>query len=316
MNIFPDPQRQSEIQFIYAKKLAYHTRMRLVALLIFGGLIVQFLFHFWSGLLFLFAGTLLSLVKGYANQPEVERAEEWNQVTPDEYQKVKQKQKELAQWDLDAFDISNPLGFTFFAGLAIFCFFAYRYFFMHNLNRYAAYWAWDALVLFLPHWFSGVKTYLKKDRLIIKINLLEEVMEMLAPPSDIQVLPMLATQPVKEKSERAPADARLMVKILNAPEHFLGLQVQIAINSVQGTDYPYLYCVLIAKAGTNFFKKDHPYLLIPPHDVILEPKTSGDVDILVVRQQTSTSSGYHTNIRAALHIVDSALIIARKLINP
>ena len=45
-----------------------------------------------------------------------------------------------------------------------------------------------------------------------------------------------------------PVDARLMLRPAREDATgFLGVQVQVALNNVQGTDYPYLYAVVLGK---------------------------------------------------------------------
>ena len=256
--LLPDPRKRGEIQFVFAKSWSYHKRLAVVFTSMLAGLVIQLLLNFWLGLFVLFIGNCFSLIKGYRSKPVVKTGtEKWNQVTPDEFNKVILKQKQLKRWDLDAFDITNWLGvltlilfgvFTLFMGVIAGS--------LANIEA-TGYVFMNAAAIFLPYWFSGTRSFLKKDRLIVKINLLQKMMVKLAAPTEIQVLPMLET-PTTDEGGLAPSDARLMIRFLNAPETFLGAQIQISINSVQGKDYPYLYCVLIAKQGSPFFEKAGP----------------------------------------------------------
>ncbi len=294
-------------------------RVALIVSCIVAGLMIQLFYSFWPGLIILAFATAISLVRGYALKIEAKSdSEKWDQVTPDEYKKVKAKQKELARWDLDAFDITNPLGGTIFVVLGIAAFLILLVLLKQPGNA-GLYWALDCLVLLAPHWVTGVKAYLKKDRLIIKIKLLEKVMEELARPSDIHVLPMLATQATKEGGRRFPTDARLMLRMIGAPAEFLGVQVQISINSVQGTDYPYLYCVLLARSEVGLFAGWRDIVKKMPdfQESILpcEPSNEQGVDIMVIRQKTTRTSGYHTKPDQAIFIVNFAVEVARQFCN-
>jgi len=179
----------------------------------------------------------------------------------------------------------------------------------------------NVAVILIPQWVTGTREYLKLDKLIIKINILQKVIELLNSPSDVQVLPMLATKET-EKGKKVPSDARLMLKLLNAPDWFMGAQVQISINNVQGVDYPYVYCVLIFKEDAKIFQKkstivDHlqdggtvsfKHIPIPTGNFIeraadrmysgtaitVETANSEGVDVLVIRQRTSKTDGYFT----------------------
>ncbi len=316
MRLFPDLARQDEIKFMFFKGLPYRMRIGLVVTGIALGLLVQLFVSFWLGWLLLALASGMSLVQGYDSTPVAKgTAEKWDQVTPDEYAKVRNKQGELRRWDLDAFDITNPLGGTFFAILLVLGVVVWLAL-LDQPGRVAEFWAWDASVMLVPHWLTGVRKYLRQDQLIIKIGLLEKVMGLLASPSDVQVLPMLATRATKE-DKRFPVDARLMLRLVGAPAGFLGIQVQIAINSVQGTDYPYLYCVLLARNEARFFAKaKQAVTAFPGFDrsgVTVEPSSEQGVDVLVVRQTTTRTSGYHTDPARAQSLVSFAVQLARKL---
>lgn len=316
MKIFPDLARQDEIKFLFAKGIPYKTRIVLIVLLLVVGLLVQLFYSFWLGLPLLALATGFSLVHGYDLTPEVKgHQEKWDQVTPDEYRKIKDKQKDLKRWDLDTFDITNKLGFAMFIISGAAAYFVASYLFSRSGNT-GTYWVWDCLVLLAPHWVTGVKRYLRQDKLIIKIELLEKVMQKLSSPSEIQVLPMMATQTTKQ-DKRFPTDARLMLRMIGAPASFMGIQVQISINTVQGTDYPYLYCVLLARGGNGFFERAEGVVKampeFKPKAITVETTSEQGVDVLVIRQTTTKNSGYKTDPKQALFIVTFTLNLARRL---
>lgn len=314
MKILPDPRRVEEIKFLFAKNITYKQRLALVVSFFVLGLVTQLLLSFWLGIILLAAATALSLIKGYSDKPVPVGEETWAQVTPDEYEKVKVKQAEHRRWDLDCFDITNKLGGFIFIVVGAVCWLVWFFLEAQGNSLAAFYWAADCVVILLPHWVSGVRTFLTRDKLIIKIDLLKHIMQLLAAPSDIQVLPMLSTQETEDKG-RIPTDARLMLRFLNAPSYFLGVQVQISINTVEGKDYPYLYCVIIAKQEAGLFKKKHDIIYsLEPDNITFEETASEGVDVLVIRQLTSKTSGYYTNTRASSAIVDTAIAVARKII--
>jgi hypothetical protein len=318
LKIFPDPERRDDIKFLFMKGIPYNMRLALIVSCMVAGLMIQLFYSFLPGLILLALATAIGLVRGYDLKIEAKNSsEKWNQVTPDEYKKVKAKQKDLARWDLDAFDITNPLGGAVFVILGIAAVLIWLVL-QRQPGHVSTYWALDCLVLLIPHWITGVKGYLKQDRLIIKIKLLEEVMGELARPSYIQVLPMLATQATQE-DRRFPTDARLMLRLIGAPAAFLGIQIQISINSVQGTDYPYLYCVLLARNEAGLFAgwRDIVNKMPEFRESILpdEPRNEEGVDILVIRQKTTQTSGYHTKPDQAISIVTFAVKVARRFCN-
>lgn len=106
-----------------------------------------------------------------------------------------------------------------------------------------------------------------------------------------------------------------MLRFLNAPDYFLGVQVQVSINTVEGTDYPYLYCVILAKSGAGLATLKTDDMDIPLQRITLENQVSGDVDVLVVRQTTSANSGYDTNELDCRRLLDTAVGLARRFIS-
>jgi len=86
----------------------------------------------------------------------------------------------------------------------------------------------------------------------------------------------------------------------------------VTANRVQGSDYPYLYCVLVARPGVRMLELLDPE---PPSNIVAEPdhKPDEDIDILVIRQRTTKTSGYHTDSAACQAIFLYALGLCREL---
>ena len=187
MKIFPDLAHQDEIKFLFIKSIPYNKRVALIICCMVAGLTVQLFFSFWLGWFLLALATAMILIQGYDLKPVAKsRSEKWDQVTPDEYTKVNGKQKDLARWDLDAFDITNPLGGTIFVILGIAALLIWLVL-LDQRGNIGNYWAWDCLVLLAPYWVTGVRRYLRQNQLLIKINMLEKIMAEFTAPSDIQV---------------------------------------------------------------------------------------------------------------------------------
>lgn len=330
MSVLPPQEKDGEIKFAVAKGLPYRPRMALVALLLTAGVALQVFWNFWPGFALLFCGLLLGMNTGYDAAPRTTGKEEWSKVTPDEYAKVRLKAEQLSNWDEDMFDITSLSGFAGLAAMAVACGVAYNL--ADGVWNFppgtAFYFGADAALVIFPLWLVGTRSYLKKDKLIIKVTLLEEIMAGLRGPSDVQVQPLLSLMST-EGGRTEPEDARLMVKLVGAPADFMGLQVQVSINSVQGKDYPYLYCVLLAKAGSGLLDGWEGLAKQPERSVFggmlgallgtgaggitYEFDRSGEVELVVVRQETTRKSGYYTPPPAARQVVDSALDLARAL---
>ncbi|HOW88653.1 MAG TPA: hypothetical protein PL037_00100 [Elusimicrobiales bacterium] len=334
MELFPPPDKSGSIKFLMAKSLPYPRRIALVAGLMAAGLGVQLAASFWAGLALLAAASLLGMAEGYDARPKTAGEAKWERVTPDEYALIRRKADRLRRWDEDLFDFSNPRGAGAFFGAcvllaALFAFLAARFALPSGFRIFAGL---DAMAVLFPLWFSGTREYLRKDGLVIKTELLERVMKRLAAPSEVQVFPMLSLAGT-EGGSSAPEDAKLLVKLVGASADFYGIQVQVAINSVRGKDFPYLYCVLAARSGSGllsgweeisakagpspassrFLSRFSSLLGLSGPGLLFERQDNKEADVLVIRQSAGKNSGYFTPEPAAVRIVETAVETAKKL---
>ncbi len=87
--------------------------------------------------------------------------------------------------------------------------------------------------------------------------------------------------------------------------------MQVNINRVKGSDYPYLYCVLVARPALKLPKQIRTDA---PSNITIETDAkAADVHVVVIRQKTTKTSGYHTNDAACRVIFQYALDRCRKL---
>ncbi len=133
-----------------------------------------------------------------------------------------------------------------------------------------------------------------------------------------------------------PVDCKLMIKFRDSDKNFMGIQVQTTLNSVQGTKYPYTYCVLIAKPEFGIREKIKQFIETPPpggfsvglfgdsnakkeakfaryRGCVIESKTEKDVQIVVVRQNTS-GTGYRTSPEQAAVVFGAAHSLAVRVL--
>ena len=108
----------------------------------------------------------------------------------------------------------------------------------------------------------------------------------------------------------APEDVKLQIRWANASQDFYGLQGQVNINNIQGRKYPYAYFVVVAKRGLNIFPA--AYGLDQTGLTTVETKMQNDVEVIVIRQYTTKTSGYHTKPVRIRQLLDQALVAARR----
>jgi len=173
-------------------------------------------------------------------------------------------------------------------------------------------WTLDVAVLLVPHWITGVRRSLTNDPLAIKVRLLRMIMDTWeAERGEGEVMcPQLLV--LRGPRGEMPCDAKLVLRFEKLGEAFPGLQVQIAVNRVQGRDYPYLYCVLVARERLAMPDRLKPQ---PPSGILakFEQSEADRMDILVLRQRTALSGGYHTVPSTCRSIFLYAMILCRQL---
>lgn len=318
----PDRERRHLLQFHFMPALTYGRRFGLALLLILGGLGVQFVLFrtSWIGGLILgglmvLAGNLLLLLKGYDLTPRaIDGADgDWERTTLERFDEARNLDRQVNKWDQAMVDITCGTGLASLlfliilpVGLGVLVLMS-----LVDGETMAILFAADAALLFLPHWFTGLRLKWRpvslKERIDALMTALDTIESLTGPAYEVQPRFLM----VGEGNDRVPLDARVFIRFPDGPEAFLGLQFQVAINNVQGTRYPYLYAVLVAKEEFHLVR-DHRAWITSNHDYLTVSKSSeADVEVIVIRQTTTKKTGYHTNAKAirilATAAFDSAL---------
>ena len=238
------------------------------------------------------------IVRGYDNRVKFGKYSPsygWEQADESKIQEVEQFVKKMKKWDRSLIDISNGLGkFSLIVWLIVFGVIGLMGYFDGNMPFLTI--AVDAFLLFFPHWVTGTRSIQTQPNLLFKINLIKRLLKRRDIASRMQhheIEYFLLLKGVEER--KVPEDVKLRVNIHNQNQDFLGYYGQIVINRIGDKKYPYFYVVLVAKKRYGLktaFTSYHP-----PSKIIKEFKTEGDVEVLVIRQKTTKTSGYHTKDR-------------------
>ena len=293
---FPDRERRHLLQFLFVPRLTYGTRFGLASLLLLAGLLVQLLWTgsavllvlFWSVPLLLL-GNLLLLAKGYNLKPQGQRQlGDWEKSTREQFREVFELDKKVRSWDETAIDLTCKLGFLVFIVLAIVVLIVTGV--LTNLGpagrHFAPIFLADAAVLLIPHFVTGVRRGWRPTALREIVGSLEVAMHTIDRYEEpaCQIQPMFQVE--GEGDQQKPLDARVFIRFPDADESFFGLQFQVSLNEVQGTNYPYLYAVLVAKK--EFGLGDHIAVARrAAHGMTVELGLESDVDVIVIRRPTT-----------------------------
>jgi len=306
ISVLPDRERRHLLQFHVLPRIGYRMRFLAAGLLILVGLALQVLFLDGAsgvvlvGTVLAFGGNLLLLIRGYdlrrTDSDIVVGIGDWERTSISRVHEVSLLEDQISGWDENFADITSWTGVLFLIFLVLL---PVGIVWAVLIDRWggepiANVFLLDAVILVLPHWLTGLRRKWRPvalretvDSLVVALNALQEYEK---PPSQIQPLFLMAG----EGKARVPVDARAFIRFPDGPEQFLGMQIQVSINSVQGTNYPYLYAVLVAQEGFGLLDKHLRTVQEAAWDLTVEQSREQDVEVIVIRQHTTSTSGYHT----------------------
>ena len=293
--------------------LRYQLRMPIAFAIILGGLLIQWYSGepgWAAGALVILLGNLLLLVKGYDNRVEFGSWKpdlQWQAVEREALVRLTALDRRIRRWDRSFIDITNVWGILAFFLVCTGLFGAWIAF-EHEPYRFLVA---DAAVLLLPHWFTGTRRILRLPDLVVKAETLEKALQAVRPEErgdEVQVMTLL-----KGKEHLLPEDIKIRLMPEGAPEDFLGLYGQVVINNVQGKSYPYFYVVLVARPGLGL--EDLAREFRAPVELTSEFRREKGVEVLVLRQRTTRTSGYHTGPERVVELLVLGRELARRLVS-
>ncbi len=302
--------QQGLVVFWFWRALPYPVRMLLAFGCIVAGLALQITqAQILPGCLLVALGNALLLVRGYHNRVDAARydaAAAWERVARAQVQQIKELHGRMQRWDRSAVDISNGWGGFILVLLAGVLLLAMAAFSVPPAIRFML--VVNSVILLVPHWLTGTRRVLTQPALLIKIATYEAVLKALQ--AGLQQHAIEFHVLLKGKKVRLPQDVKFRVRLAGQKENFLGLYGQTAINTVQGSSYPYFYAVLVAKKAFGLDRLRQRTKA--PSTMTMEFSQEGDVEVLVVRQTTTKTSGYHTKDSVAQAIMAEGLRLAEQ----
>lgn len=309
---FPLPEDQDAIKFYTFRNLSYTSRMLIYLGCIISGFLIQIItVNIWPGAILLIFASLLILAKGYSTEPpSATQRGSWTKTDIEKVHQINQIKQNINKWDKDALDISNRQGCVTFIMVFIVISFVCACVAVIISGRVAGIFIVDSIILIASIWFNGMKTKGHQEILYIKTDIVIEIDRYFAEikkPGENYV-PSMALSKDKEGKE-FPTDCRFNIIFDNAPVDFYGIQAQININAVNNTVYPYFYCVITAKKG--FGLGQYVNRLVIPKGITTKFSDDEDAEVIVIRQKTTKTSGYHTKINTCKSIFEYTLNLAR-----
>jgi len=295
--------------YLILDKISPRVRTVVSVMLIITGFLLQ-----WStrnilaGMPFIIICLLLNLVKSVTVKKVVAKDFQWQEVTPDRIEQVLAHCRAVKKFR------SKNLGcfFIFLVSLLFVAGFVCPLLKEISLPFVLIATIINAVVLFSGLMLSGRKSAWMPPGLDIKAEIVKHIIDLPIIKSD----PGLAVAPYLEigRTEMGsfPNDTRILLRFTDAPDSFIGLQGQISINTVKSAMYPYFYAVLIARPEFGLFDK-YGSSKVSLDRITIETKETDEVDVIVIRQTTTKTSGYHTNREMQNYILDISIKIAKSL---
>jgi hypothetical protein len=241
-------------------------------------------------------------------------APHWVMAAPKELRKIRRKLNQIAALPKNPLNGPSATGIITLAGLVM-AFLAFNF-----LSMPAWLWlgeAWGILfmeiTLLLVLFFTTLANARKPDFGKKKLELMEQVLDRVQQhweKADPRVNPMLQLEKTGEERS-TPTDLKLCIRFANAPEDFIGVHVQITFNQGPNGEVPYLYCVVLAKAGFQPLADFRPS---GKAGDTLETGRDGDINYLVVRQTANDSGGYRTSESDVNRLLDRAMELSMEML--
>lgn len=299
------------IAFRIFPSLNDYIRYMLVILLFIIGFYLQFtMLEVFPGILLIFTASLLVMFKGidkrFYNKGFI-HFNEWTQTTPEQINEMEEMYKKIRLWDKSIFEVSSCLGFfMFLLVIIISIIFVVQdgFYFFIGIN---------SLVMFIPLYFSGFTKIDIKPTVLIKIQKLKLIAQEVKTKYTTfipEYYLQLAQVPKKEKP--VPSDFKIKITPADAESYFLGLYGQCSLNLVGGVHYPYVYYVLVYKKEFGLKSKfQKPKNL--PSNVTMEITQTKEVEVLIIRQTTTKTSGYSTGDKAISYLLSHAIYMYQQI---
>lgn len=354
----PRQQGNRRSGFLLAPGMPFGKRITYIAVLVGTGILVQLLIGCLLGWPLILAGCLLSAMHRIRTKPMDSPPYKWQNADISELERIVTIPQRTSGRGRRPYDILASSGCWTCVVSAIAIVFAPLIIvlsirqqlpsvdFAPNLIRpildggsVLAAWGLDASTILFIFWFAGSISVWEPPHIAEKAEYLYRIYLKFSDDHDLEFQPSLLM--AKSRDRWVPFDCRMQVRLKSAPPEFIGIQIQVAMNSYKDKMLPYCYSVLLAQRGFGLQEKVTPHVLPPGDDgwrglgawltggnakrevdfshfddSVVEEASDRDVEVVVVRQVTTASMGFRTTQGEAEEVFRDALKLARLILSP
>jgi hypothetical protein len=296
----------NKLLFHFFPRIPIVLRIVLFLILLAAGIGTQFfLLMFIPGCFLVLAGSILMFTKGIDKRVfpgRYHQNADWKKSSREQVESIVKMDRKLKIWDRSAFEVSSCMGAFIFVLILIFSI----YLFLVGDGSYRkelTYIGGNILMLFVPHFFTGMKKFDAKNNVVIyakECMKAASAIQKKFKDADVSFLTLLA--PSKKNNATFPKEVKLKIMMPDAPDDFMGIYGQLSLNAVGSNVFPYFYTVIIYKEGSKLKKKTENIKRLY-EAIIYEFTSEKGVEVMVIRQATTKTSGYHTNEGAVNRIL-------------
>lgn len=332
-------------QFLFMQDISIRTRVKWILVMVAIGFALQIFVSPIVGWFSVFAGAMMGATKGKSNKPSLQGRGDWQLVTMEELNNARRLLEKTSNVRSESLGASSVgcLGLLaiLFVGFVLYAFAdgarIASVTSVVNGGPMSTLFVADGVTFMLVFWLSGSVSAWEPPTLRTKFDQLSSIITTVGGNAHLELQPSM--QLAKTSNGDVPIDIRLLVKIKDTDPNFIGIQVQVSFNKVQGSSLPYTYCVLLAKPEFNLTKRTK-MIEMPPSGgfsvgflglfadentkreshyarfsgSLIELEKEGEVDIAVVRQDTSPAQGYTTDSGQALEVFSDAYLLTMKML--
>ena len=307
------PEKQDSVKFYVMKNLSYSNRMIFYFSLLAVGFIFQIiLMKAFPGVVFLICASVLNLARGFDNFVKItnyDKDKNWTQVDMVQINRVIDIGRKSKEWNKGKIDIFSLI--VLITGSI--AFFTLYLGFKTSFSGLIWIFLIDVIILMIPIWFSGNLQVIKQRDLLTRVRIIKDLEEHFRSIKKEGESFRPALMLAKDKNGKSvPRNSRFSISFDDMPEGFYGIQAQININPVEGKRYPYFYCVIAAKSG--FGLEDYVKGISRKRDIVISCENDKDAEVIVIRQFTTKTSGYYTDIYVCKRILETAMTVARTIL--
>jgi len=297
------------ITYHFLNTISFPVRLFSALALILLGLAVEYFVrsYWYAGLPLILAGSLLMRPRGIVPRLDLKGADmtsAWEPTTVEKLDDIikHSKNAERASNKIGTLDIFLALGAYIILPIML----GYSIFFGKTVALTIL--SVNAMILLFPQRLWSGLSSIKEIPVVARARIFKWLLQK-EKIDDLSLEVMLLLRGAERK---APADVKFKVDFPEKNPDILGLYVQLVMNSVRDKKYPYLYSVLVARKGYPMKERFGDYKS-PRKDIITEfKKAEGGVEVMILRQKTTKTSGYHTSYQKMHEIYREGLDILRK----